>query len=135
MAEEFNYKGFTLDELKKMEVAEFMRIIPARQRRSLKRGFTEQEKKLIEKIKKARVQVDAGKILKPIRTHCRTMVVLPVMIGLTFGIHNGKEFVKTEILPDMMGHYLGEFTYNRKRVQHHSPGVGATRGSTFVPVK
>lgn len=135
MAEEFNYKGYKLDELKKMEVADFMKIIPARQRRSLKRGFTEQEKKLLEKIKKARALVDAGKTNKLIKTHCRTMVVLPMMVGLAIGIHNGKEFVKTEILPDMIGHYLGEFTYNRKRVQHHSPGVGATRGSTFVPVK
>ena len=118
-----------------MDINEFMKLIPARQRRSLKRGFTEKEKKLIDKLKKAGIEKQGDKPNKPVRTHCRTMVVLPMMVGLTLGIHNGKEFVKVEITSDMIGHYLGEFTYNRKRVQHHSPGVGATRGSTFVPVK
>lgn len=135
MQEGFTYRGYTFEQLKNMDIKDFIKLLPARQRRSLKRGFTEQQKKLLEKIKKAREKIDAGKSVKPIKTHCRDMVILPIMVGLTFGVHNGKEFVNVEITPDKIGHYLGEFTYNRKRVQHSSPGVGATRGSAFVPTK
>ena len=76
-----------------------------------------------------------GKNPKPIRTHCRDMPVLPEMVGLNFEIYNGKEFVKVELVPDMIGQYLGEFSLSRKPVQHSSPGVGATRSSLFVPVR
>ena len=57
------------------------------------------------------------------------------MVGLTIGIYNGKEFLNVEITPDKLGHRLGEFALTRKKVQHSAPGVGATRGSTFVPIK
>ncbi|MEJ2296768.1 MAG: ribosomal protein S19 family protein [Candidatus Lokiarchaeota archaeon] len=40
-----------------------------------------------------------------------------------------------EIMPEMIGHYLGEFSLTRKRVQHGSPGIGATRSSKYVPLK
>jgi small subunit ribosomal protein S19 len=63
------------------------------------------------------------------------MIILPSMVGLRIGIHNGREFTEVEITPEKFGHVLGEFTYNRKRVAHSSPGVGATRGSTFIPIK
>ncbi len=135
LAERFTYRGYSFDDLKKMEINEFIKLIPSRQRRSIKRGFTEQQKKLLEKIKKVRAQKDAGKEVKPIKTHCRSMVVLPIMVGLTFGVYNGKEFVNVDITPDKLGHYLGEFAQTRGKVQHSSPGVGATRGSTFVPTK
>ena len=57
------------------------------------------------------------------------------MIGLKVGVYNGKEFVTVEIKPQMIGHYLGEFSLTRKRVQHGSPGIGATRSSKYVPLK
>ncbi|MCD6576342.1 MAG: 30S ribosomal protein S19 [Nanoarchaeota archaeon] len=135
LAEEFTYRGYKFSELKDMDINEFIKLIPARQRRSIKRGFTEEEKKLLKKIKKAREQLEAGKEPKMIKTHCRSMVILPIMVGLTFGVHNGKEFVKVDVTPEMLGHYLGEFAITRKKVQHSSPGVGATRGSAFVPTK
>ena len=135
MVEKLTFKGRTIDEIKEMELNEFMKLLPSRVRRSLKRGFTEQQKILLEKIRSAKKALESDKKVKTIKTHCRDMVVLPEMLGLTIGVHNGKEFVNVEITPDKMGHYLGEFTYNRNRVQHSSPGVGATRGSTFVPVK
>ncbi len=81
------------------------------------------------------MQVDAGKTVKPIKTHCRSMLVIPIMVGITIGVYDGRQFVNVDITPDKLGHYLGEFTYNRKRVAHSAPGVGATRGSTFVPIK
>jgi len=132
---EFRYKGYTLKELNAMSMDELVKIMPSRIRRSLKRGFTETQKKLIKKIRKVRKAIDKGETPKPIRTHCRDMPILPEMIGLDFEIYNGKEFVKVTITPEMLGHYLGEFTYNRQIVKHSAPGVGATRSSLFVPIK
>jgi len=132
---EFRYRGHTFEELKKMDMNEFMALLQSRPRRSLKRGFTEQQKIFLANIKDARAQLDAGKEPKIVKTHCRDMVVIPTMVGLQVGIHNGREFVKVQIKPEMLGHVLGEFTYNRKRVEHHAPGVGATKGSAFIPTK
>jgi len=123
---EFTYKGKTLEELKKMSIDELAEILPARQRRSLKRGFTEYQKKLLKKIRKGE---------KNIKTHCRDMIILPEMVGLTIKVHNGKEFVDVKIVPEMIGHYLGEFALTRKKVEHSAPGIGATRSSAALSVK
>ncbi len=129
MAKEFRYRGYTLEELQKMSLEEFAKLVKARERRKILRGFTESEKKLLQKIRKRK---DSK---KPIRTHCRDMVILPEMVGLTIAVHNGKEFVPVTIQPEMIGHRLGEFALTRKQVKHSSPGVGATRSSKFVSVK
>ncbi len=130
MARVFNFRGHTLEELMKMPLDEFVNLLPARQRRTLKRGLTPIQKKLMEKIKK----VKKGANIR-IKTHCRDMIILPEMVGLTIFVHNGKEFQKVEIKPEMIGHYLGEFALTRKRVKHGSPGMGATRSSLYVPLK
>ena len=91
----------------------------------LKRGLTEAEEKLLEKLKKKDV----------VRTHLRQMIVLPSMVGKKIGIHNGKDFEYVEIKPEMIGHYLGEFALTRKKVVHGAAGVGATRASKYVPLK
>ena len=65
----------------------------------------------------------------------RDAVILPDWVGLKFGIHNGKEFKTVEIKPEMIGHRLGEFSHTTGRVLHSGPGVGATRGSKFIPLK
>ncbi|MAG20421.1 30S ribosomal protein S19, partial [archaeon] len=48
---QFQYRGKTTEELKKMDLKEFIKLVPSRQRRSLNRGFTDNQKKLLEKIK------------------------------------------------------------------------------------
>ncbi|MCD6559713.1 MAG: 30S ribosomal protein S19 [Palaeococcus sp.] len=128
---EFVYRGYKLEELLNMPLDKVATLFPSRARRSLKRGFTQDQKKLIRKIRLAK----KGKYKKPIRTHSRDMIILPEMVGMTIHVHNGKEFVPIEIKPEMIGHYLGEFALTRKVVQHGSPGVGATRSSMFVAVK
>jgi len=132
---EFKYKGYTLDGLKAMSMDELVKIMPSDVRRSLLRGFTESQTKLMGKIRKARKALDNGEKVKAVRTHCRDMPIIPEMVGLDFMIYNGKEFVKVTITQEMLGHYLGEFTYNRQIVKHSSPGVGATRSSLFVPIR
>ncbi len=131
MVKKFTYRGYTVEELQKISLEEFAKLVPARQRRSLLRGFTDAQKKLLEKIRKYK---EKG-ITKPIKTHCRDMVIIPEMIGMTIMVYNGKEFIPVEITPEKLGHYLGEFAPTRKRVVHGAPGVGATRSSKYVPLK
>jgi small subunit ribosomal protein S19 len=50
-------------------------------------------------------------------------------------VHNGKEFKRVDITADRVGKRLGEFSHSTGRVLHSGPGVGATRGSKFVPLK
>ena len=63
------------------------------------------------------------------------MIVIPEMVGTTFGIYDGQNFVEVTLAPEMIGHYFGEYAPTRKRVQHGDPGMGATRSSMFVPLK
>ena len=129
---EFTYRGLTLDELQELSLDEVAELLPARQRRSITRGLTREQDVLLEKIR----NVDPDETVKsPIRTHLRDMPVLPEMVGLTFAVHNGQEFERVEIEPEMLGHYLGEFQMTRNRVEHGQAGIGATRSSKFVPLK
>jgi small subunit ribosomal protein S19 len=110
-------------------------LFPSRQRRSLKRGFLPRQKKVLEKIRKLKKEGNKGGRPRIIKTHCRDMIVLPEMVGVTFGIYNGKEFTEVTLQPEMIGCYFGEFAPTRKRVEHGDPGMGATRSSMFVPLK
>lgn len=127
MVTKFKYRGHEWDEISKMSLSEFRAILPSRLRRSLSRGFTENQKNLLLKINK-----DPKKFH---RTMCRQMVIIPPMIGVRVGIYNGKEYVTVDIQPEMIGHRLGEFAMTRRVVQHSSPGFGATKSSKFVPLK
>jgi small subunit ribosomal protein S19 len=131
---QFQYRGYTLDELKKMNMDQFIQLLPARARRSLRRGLPPRQKKLLERLRRAYRAKKRGKDLIT-RTHVRDMIVFPEMCGLKIGVYNGKDFEIVEVLPDMIGHYLGEFSLTRRRVQHGSPGIGATRSSKYVPLK
>ncbi len=131
MVKEFTYRGKIKEQLKNLSLEEFITLVPARQRRSLKRGFTPAQIKLLEKIRKVR----STNQRKTIKTHCRDIIIIPEMIGLTLLVYRGKEFIAVNIIEDMLGHYLGEFTLNRSRVQHSAPGIGATRSSAAVSVK
>ncbi len=135
MPKKFTYRGYTLEELKKLSLEDFAKLLPSRQRRAilrLLRGLRPEEKKLLSKVREISRKGNGETI---IRTHLREMVILPEMVGLKFGVHNGKEFVVVEIKPEMIGHRLGEFSQTRKKVTHGAPGIGATRSSMFVPLK
>ena len=132
---EFVYRGYTLEELQQMPLDNVIDLFPSRQRRSLKRGFLPRQKKVLEKIRKLKKDGNKGGRPQIIKTHCRDMIVLPEMVGITFGIYNGKEFTEVIIQPEMIGCYFGEFAPTRKRVEHGDPGMGATRSSMFVPLK
>ncbi len=128
---EFMYKGKTIKEIEKMTMEEFMKLVPARQRRSLKRGFTEAQKRLLTKIRKAK----QGVWKKPIKTQCRNMIVIPEMLGVMIHVHRGREYYPVQIIPEMLGHYLSEMTLTRQKVIHSAPGIGATKSSAAISVK
>ena len=85
----------------------------------------------MKRIDEAKKLLAQGKTIPPIRTHCRDMIVLPEMIGLTIHVHTGKLFVPIVIAQEMIGCYLGELTMTRKKVEHSAPGLGATRSSAI----
>jgi small subunit ribosomal protein S19 len=89
---------------------------------------------LLEKVREAREEQRKGGN-STVKTHVRNMIILPEMIGLTIGVHNGKDFVQVEMKPEMIGHYLGEFAVTNKPVRHGTPGIGASRSSMYVPLK
>ncbi|MFH0859919.1 MAG: 30S ribosomal protein S19 [Candidatus Altiarchaeota archaeon] len=132
---EFNYRGYNLNALQSMSMDELVKVLPSRVRRTLKRGLDDREKKLLLDVKEQRKLLSENKNPKPIRTHCRSIPVLPEMVGLKIAIYNGKEFVAVDITPEMIGQFLGEFAMSRKPVRHGAPGVGATRSSLFVPIR
>lgn len=126
MAKKFTFRGKTIEELQELSIKELSELFTSSIRRKLRRGFTEQEKKLLDKVR-------AGK--KNIKTHCRNMIVFPEMVGMTFNIYNGKEFVAIMIQEEMVGHRFGEFALSKKMVKHSSPGVGATKSTSHVSMK
>lgn len=125
---EYVYRGKIVSELKKLDVREFAKYLPSRERRSVLRHFDVVERF----VKKCQ---EAEQKNKPIRTHLRDLVIVPGMVGHTIKVHSGQEFVSTKIIGEMLGHRLGEFAPTRKRVAHGAAGIGATRSSASRSVK
>ena len=124
-SKEKRYRGQTLESLKSLDVRESAKFLPARSRRSILRNFD-----VIEKFIKS-CEKRIGK-KKKIRTHRRDLVIVPRLVGMTIGIHNGRNFQDVPITIEMIGHRLGEFALTRERVKHSAAGVGATRGSKAI---
>lgn len=131
MVKEFKYRGVSTEELQHLSMEKLFELLPARQRRSLTRGITDDKRKLLEETKLAK----AGKLTNPIKTHLRDLIILPYMVGVTINVFSGKEFFPVVVRPEMVGHYLGEYAMTNKRVIHGAPGVGASRSSLYVPLK
>ena len=80
--------------------------------RSIKKGPYVDER-LINKIKNKRPGDKS-----PIKTWSRASVISPEMIGFTFAVHNGKDFIPVFITEEMVGSRLGEFSLTRKFNRH-----------------
>lgn len=128
MVKEFIYRGMSIEKLKSMGFEEFAVLLSSRQRRTLLR----QSEKIRKFIAAAEKKATLG---KEIRTHVRSMIITPRLVGMTIQIYSGKEFVPVKIVEEMIGHRLGEFVMTRQKVQHGTPGIGATRSSAFLSVK
>ncbi|HMB25978.1 MAG TPA: 30S ribosomal protein S19 [Patescibacteria group bacterium] len=79
--------------------------------RSLKKGPYIDER-LLKKVKASKPGEGV------IKTWSRNAVITPEMVGYTFGVHNGKEHVEVNIVENMVGHKLGEFSHTRKFISH-----------------
>lgn len=124
---EFTYRGYTLDQLKEMQLSELLPLLPARARRSYRRGLNREQQTFVDRL----LSSDGDAV----KTHRREIFILPQFVGKKVSVHNGREFKEFEIKAEMIGHALGEFAMTRKFLKHSGPGVGATRGSKFLPLK
>jgi small subunit ribosomal protein S19 len=80
--------------------------------RSLKKGLYVDER-LLKKIQNKKP--DDRSIIK---TWSRSSVISPEMVGFTFGVHNGKDFIPVFVREELVGHRLGEFSPTRKFQKH-----------------
>ena len=122
---EFTYRGKTTAELAKMSLTELSLLMKSDARRKISR-LTEADKKFIKKVEKSQ---------KPVKTHNRDMIILPTFVGKQINIHNGKTYEELRVTSEMIGHWLGEYSMTRRKVNHSAPGVGATRSSSSMSVK
>ncbi|MEK7642838.1 MAG: 30S ribosomal protein S19 [Patescibacteria group bacterium] len=80
--------------------------------RSLKKGpFI--DPKLLKKVK---ASTPNSKTV--IKTWSRASQISPEMVGHTFGVHNGRDFISVSVTEEMVGHRLGEFSPTRKFMRH-----------------
>ena len=128
MVKEFTHQGKSLAELKQLDTREFAKFVKSNERRSILRQFQKIEKF----VSKCRERAEHK---KPIRTHSRELVIVPKMVDYTIAIHSGQAYVPIKIMPEMLGHRLGEFVPTRKKVSHGAAGIGATRSSASRSVK
>jgi len=118
-----------------MSSEQFIELLHCRARRRFSRGLKRKPMTLIKKLRKAKTAAPINEKPDVVKTHLRNMIIVPEMIGSVIGVYNGKVFNQVEIKPEMIGHYLGEFSITYKPVKHGRPGIGATHSSRFIPLK
>jgi len=131
----FTYRGVDLDQLLDKNNKELMELLTCRVRRRLSRGLKRKPMALMKKLRKAKKECQPLEKPEVVKTHLRDMIVMPEMVGSVVGVYNGKTFNQVEVKPEMIGHYLGEFSITYKPVKHGRPGIGATHSSRFIPLK
>merc|ERR1712121_496796 len=112
---------------------QLIELFNSRVRRKFNRGLKRKQMTFLKKLRI--VKKNTAPMEKPdvVKTHLRNMIILPEMVGSIVGVYNGKTMNQVEIKPEMIGHYLGEFSITYKPVKHGRPGIGATHSSRFIP--
>ncbi|EGW31600.1 40S ribosomal protein S15 [Spathaspora passalidarum NRRL Y-27907] len=128
----FTFKGVDLKDLVEMPTEEFTKLCSARVRRRFSRGLDSKPMGLIKKLRIARANTQPNEKPATVKTHLRNMVIVPEMIGSVVGVYNGKVFNTVEIKPEMVGHYLGEFSITYTPVRHGRAGNASSR---FMPLR
>merc|ERR1712226_1117917 len=131
----FTFRGVDLDQLLDMPIEQLMELMHSRARRRFSRGLKRKPMALAKKLRKAKKKAPPNEKPEVVKTHLRNMIIVPEMVGSIVGVYNGKSFNQVEIKPEMIGHYLGEFSITYKPVKHGRPGIGATHSSRFIPLK
>merc|ERR1712020_531968 len=107
----YTYRGVDLEQLLSMNNEQLMELFPCRIRRKFSRGLKRKPMALIKKLRKKKKEAPENEKPDAVKTQLRDMV----------------------IVPEMVGHYLGEFSITYKPVKHGRPGIGATHSSRFIP--
>lgn len=132
----FSYRGIELENLLDLTSEELMKLVHSRARRRFTRGLKRKPMALIKRLRKAKKAVtDEQEKPAIVKTHLRDMIIMPEMVGSVVGVYNGKTFTTVEIKPEMVAHYLAEFSITYKPISHGRPGIGATNSSRFIPLK
>ncbi|XP_038076058.1 40S ribosomal protein S15-like [Patiria miniata] len=131
----YTYRGVDLEQLLDMNNEQLMELFCCRARRKYNRGLKRKPMALIKKLRKAKKEAPPMEKPEVVKTHLRNMIIVPEMVGSIVGVYQGKTFNQVEVKPDMIGHYLGEFSITYKPVKHGRPGIGATHSSRFIPLK
>lgn len=109
------FRGQNVKDLAGLDTREFSKLVKSRSRRALLRNYN-----VIEQfIKRCENKLRKN---KPIKTHDRSIVIVPALLGKSIGVYNGKEYIKVDITHEMLGHRLGEFSQTRKIAKHTSVG-------------
>src|SRR5208283_3747805 len=109
---EFTLRGKTLPELQAMSLEDLTKVLTARARRSIRRGFNSETTLFFEAMRTSAPG-------KTVRTHCRDALVLPEHVGRHVAIHNGKEFFFLMIRPPPRSP-LFPYTTLTRRFEKHS---------------
>ena len=128
------YRGKEKEALSQLSTEDFLPMLTSRARRALRRAASNKNM-VVRKFMKKVSAIKAKNPAKVIKTHVREAVIVPEWLGLTFAVHNGKEWKNVLVSVDKLGYRLGDFSHTTGRVLHSGPGVGATRGSKFIPLK
>lgn len=129
----FFYRGYEVHKLLDLTHAELMALMHARARRRFLKGNI--GGKLLKRLRKAKKEAPEDGKPATIKTHLRNYIIVPEMVASVVGVYNGLGFTQVEIKPDMIGHYLGEFSITYKPVKHGRPGMGSTGTAKFQPLK
>ena len=114
------YRVKTVEELKQLDVREVAKYLRSRQRRTVLRQF----QKIEIFLNRAKKKIEAKKRIK---THDRSLVVMPQMVGMKIQVYNGKDYVPFEVTHQMIGHCFGEFSSTRKKAGHTITKPGGTK--------
>ncbi|KAL6210112.1 hypothetical protein ACLB2K_021050 [Fragaria x ananassa] len=102
----FSFRGVDLDALLDLSTDELVKLFPARARRRFQRGLKRKPMALIKKLRRAKQEAPPGEKPEPV-----------------------------EIKPEMISHYLAEFSISYNPMKHGRPSIGATHSSRFIPLK
>uniref|UniRef100_A0A2I3M9M5 40S ribosomal protein S15 n=1 Tax=Papio anubis TaxID=9555 RepID=A0A2I3M9M5_PAPAN len=129
----FTYRGVDSDQQLDTSHQQLMQPYSACQRRKLNPGLRRKQHSLPKRLGEAtKPEVEKPEVVK---THLGDMIIPPEMVGSMVGVYNGKTFNQVEIKPEMIGHYLGEFSITYEPVRHCRPDLRATHSSRFIPLK
>merc|ERR1712094_44060 len=101
MGKKYSYRVIDLDKLLDYSNQDLMELFRARARRKFSRGIKRKPIAWLKKLRKAKRETAYGEKPEAVKTHLRNMV----------------------IIPEMIGHYLGEFSITYKPIKHGRAGM------------